>query len=106
MVKRICDRCGAEINPTSSATYVNVRGAYRENTEDVELCCSCGMRRWMERMAMADEYIKRSDALRVVQEYRKGQDDEKFMLCGVISDLTELIEDIPAWVRPPSSIRR
>lgn len=44
MVKRICDRCGAEINPTSSATYANVRGAYCENTEDVELCCSCGMR--------------------------------------------------------------
>lgn len=55
---------------------------------------------------MDDEYIKRSDALRVVQEYRKGQDDEKFMLCGVIADLTELIEDIPAWVRPPSYIRR
>lgn len=55
---------------------------------------------------MDDEYIKRFDALRVVQEYRKGQDDEKFMLCGVIADLTELIEDIPAWVRPPSSIRR
>lgn len=24
VVKRICDRCGAEINPASSATYVNV----------------------------------------------------------------------------------
>lgn len=52
MVKRICDRCGAEINPASSATYVTVRGSYYvnvmgsylENTEDVELCCSCGMR--------------------------------------------------------------
>lgn len=42
MVKRICDRCGAEINPTSSATYVTVRGSYY--VEDVELCCSCGMR--------------------------------------------------------------
>ena len=44
MVKRICDRCGAEINPTSSATYVNVRGAYRDPTGEIELCCSCGMR--------------------------------------------------------------
>lgn len=44
MVKRICDRCGAEINPASSATYVNVRGAYRDPTGEIELCCSCGMR--------------------------------------------------------------
>lgn len=45
MVKRFCDRCGAEITTTSSATYVNVMDAYRENTtQDVELCCSCGMR--------------------------------------------------------------
>ena len=38
MVKRICDRCGAEITPTSSATYVNVRGAYRDPTGEIELC--------------------------------------------------------------------
>ena len=45
---------------------------------------------------MADEYIRREDALRAVQEYRRGQDSEKFVLCGVVADLTELIEDIPA----------
>lgn len=30
--------------PTASATYVNVRGAYRDPTGEIELCCSCGMR--------------------------------------------------------------
>ena len=49
-IKRSCDRCGAEINPTSSATYVNVRSAFHEESPDVELCCSCAMqlRKWME----------------------------------------------------------
>ena len=48
--KRVCDRCGAEINPTSSATYVNVRSAFHEESPDIELCCSCAMqlRKWME----------------------------------------------------------
>lgn len=41
--KRVCDRCGAEINPTSSATYVNVRRAFLEKPPDIELCCSCAM---------------------------------------------------------------
>lgn len=41
--KRVCDRCGAEINPTSSATYVNVRRAFHEKSHDIELCCSCAM---------------------------------------------------------------
>lgn len=44
MVKIICDRCGTEINPTSSVTYVNVMSAYCEKIGEVELCCSCGMR--------------------------------------------------------------
>lgn len=53
--KRVCDRCGAEINPTSSVTYVNVRSAFHEESPEwlysvVELCCSCAMqlRKWME----------------------------------------------------------
>lgn len=50
MVKRICDRCGAEINPTSSATYVNVRSAFLEGSPDIELCCSCAMqiKKWLK----------------------------------------------------------
>lgn len=35
--KRVCDRCGAEINPTRSATYVNVRSAFHEESPDIEL---------------------------------------------------------------------
>lgn len=48
--KRICDRCGAEINPTSSATYVNVRSAFHEKSHDIELCCSCAMqiKEWLK----------------------------------------------------------
>ena len=42
-IKRSCDRCGAEINPTNSATYVNVRSAFHEESPDIELCCSCAM---------------------------------------------------------------
>lgn len=48
--KRVCDRCGAEINPTSSVTYVNVRSAFHENSPDIELCCSCAMqiKEWLK----------------------------------------------------------
>lgn len=48
--KRVCDRCGAEINPTSSATYVNVRSAFHEKSPDIELCCSCAMqiKEWLK----------------------------------------------------------
>ena len=48
--KRVCDRCGAEINPTSSATYVNVRSAFLEESPDIELCCSCTMqiKEWLK----------------------------------------------------------
>ena len=55
--KRVCDRCGAEINPTSSATYVNVRSAFHEKSPDIELCCSCAMqlRKWMEPRAEEGE---------------------------------------------------
>ena len=48
--KRVCDRCGAEINPTSSATYANVRSAFHEKSPDIELCCSCAMqiKKWLK----------------------------------------------------------
>ena len=51
-IKRICDRCGAEINPQSSATYVRIRNA-RESAavvDEGELCVSCGMqiREWLK----------------------------------------------------------
>ena len=42
---KICDRCGAKINPKSSAVYVtvkDVKGCAIGQTE-TELCCSCSM---------------------------------------------------------------
>lgn len=55
--KRICDRCGAEINPTSSATYVNVRSAFHEESPDIELCCSCAMqiKEWLKSSVEEDK---------------------------------------------------
>lgn len=45
-IKRICDRCGAEINPQSSAAYVRFRCACEgtAGVDETELCVSCGMR--------------------------------------------------------------
>ena len=45
-IKRICDRCGAEINPQSSAVYVRVRPACESAAiaDEDELCVSCGMK--------------------------------------------------------------
>ena len=59
--KRICDRCGAEINPMSSVTYAGMRrfksvtyaGMRRFKMEvcdnDYELCVSCAhkLRAWL-----------------------------------------------------------
>lgn len=55
--KRICDRCGAEINPTSSATYVNIRSALHEKSPDIELCCSCAMqiKEWLKSSVEEDK---------------------------------------------------
>ena len=55
--KRVCDRCGAEINPTSSATYVNVRSAFHEESPDIELCCSCAMqmKEWLKSSVEEDK---------------------------------------------------
>ena len=45
--KRICDRCGAEINPPSSVTYAGIRKNINDN--EYELCVSCAnkLREWL-----------------------------------------------------------
>nr|DAN03561.1 MAG TPA: hypothetical protein [Caudoviricetes sp.] len=48
--KLICDRCGAEINPKSSVTYVGIRLLKMEIYDnDYELCVSCvhELRAWL-----------------------------------------------------------
>lgn len=50
--KRVCDRCGAEINPPSSVTYAGMRRIKTcVNTKDYELCVSCAheLRKWFNR---------------------------------------------------------
>lgn len=47
--KRVCDCCGAEINPPNSVTYAGMRRIKTGvNTEDYELCVSCAhkLRKW------------------------------------------------------------
>ena len=47
--KRVCDRCGAEINPPSSVTYAGMRMIKAGvNSVDYELCVSCAnkLRKW------------------------------------------------------------
>lgn len=47
--KRVCDRCGAEINPCNSVTYAGMRRIKADaNTEEYELCASCAhkLRKW------------------------------------------------------------
>lgn len=47
--KRVCDRCGAEINPPTAATYAGMRRIKTGvNAEDYELCVSCAnkLRKW------------------------------------------------------------
>ena len=49
-MKRICDRCGAEINPIHSVTYAGVRKLRNDiNDKDFELCVSCALklRSWL-----------------------------------------------------------
>ena len=54
---KYCPNCGAEINPTSSATYVNVRSAFHEESPDIELCCSCAMqiKEWLKSRVEEDK---------------------------------------------------
>ena len=47
--KRVCDRCGAEINPSISVTYAGMRRIKTGvNTEEYELCVSCAhkLQKW------------------------------------------------------------
>lgn len=47
--KKVCDRCGAEINPFNSVTYVGMRRVKNDtNDNDYELCVSCAykLRKW------------------------------------------------------------
>lgn len=47
--KRVCDRCGAEINPSISVTYVGMRRVKNDiNDNDYELRVSCAykLRKW------------------------------------------------------------
>ena len=48
--KLVCDRCGAEINPMSSMTYVRMQQLKMDvNDNDYELCVSCAykLRAWL-----------------------------------------------------------
>ena len=48
--KKICDRCGAEINPPGSVTYAGIRFIkYDISDEEYELCVSCAhkLRKWL-----------------------------------------------------------
>lgn len=47
--KRVCDRCGAEINPSNSVTYAGMRRVKNDiNDNEYELCVSCAheLRKW------------------------------------------------------------
>ena len=46
---KICDRCGAEINPKSSLTYVHMLDSTLERLQEKELCVSCAfkLREWL-----------------------------------------------------------
>ena len=41
-IKHICDRCGAEINPSGSKIYCSVARRFGEYGAPTELCVSCG----------------------------------------------------------------
>ena len=48
--KKVCDRCGAEINPISSTAYAQLRSYVRELLQEKELCVSCSfeLRNWLD----------------------------------------------------------
>ena len=64
-IKRICDRCGAEINPQSSATYLHLLRACESApvTDSTELCVSCGrqIREWLKPVNIPDLSRKEAD---------------------------------------------
>ena len=67
--KRVCDRCGAEINPYNSVTYAGMRRIKNDiNDNDYELCVSCAhkLRKWFN--------VEENDVVhgRWVTHYRSG----------------------------------
>lgn len=48
--KKICDRCGAEINPADGAFYAGMSTHRFEGKLTHELCCSCAyhLGRWLD----------------------------------------------------------
>ena len=46
---KICDRCGAEINPKSSLTFAVLKSHVGELLQEKELCVSCAfkLREWL-----------------------------------------------------------
>lgn len=48
--KRICDRCGAEINPRASMTHVELSDFHFQPERHSELCVSCAfrLRKWLK----------------------------------------------------------
>lgn len=49
--KSVCDRCGAEINPSNSVTYAGMRRVKSAiSGNDYELCVSCAheLRKWFD----------------------------------------------------------
>lgn len=54
-IKRVCDHCGAEIDPFNSVTYAGMRRVKNDiNDNDYELCVSCAykLREWFNGEAM------------------------------------------------------
>lgn len=71
--KRVCDRCGAEINPYNSVTYAGMRQIKNDiNDNDYELCVSCAheLRKWFsaprkEAEEALKEGMKPADYMRI-----------------------------------------
>ena len=59
-IKRICDRCGAEINPRESASFVQIKHACGDMLDkETELCVSCKnqLKRWLEPIPESDRPV-------------------------------------------------
>ncbi len=48
-IKRFCDRCGAEIHPSSSMTYISAKSAGYSYAIDYKLCgpCAYELKLWL-----------------------------------------------------------